>query len=61
MKLGVEIINFKITNVGRFSIFHAKLQKLRGGFSSFLSIFCHFLSFFQAEIEFLEGLGGLFE
>ena len=61
VNLGVEIINFKITPVGRFSIFHAKLQVFAGLGALFGNFFGTFLSFVQAKLEFLAGLGGLFE
>ena len=61
MKLGVEIFFSKSPVVGRFLIFHVKLQfldRLDGFFGQF---FVNFLSFFQAKLELLAGLGGLFE
>merc|ERR1711973_631388 len=47
--------------VGRFSNFHSKLQDFAGLDGFFGQFFVNFLSFLEAKLEFLAGLGGLFE
>ena len=41
--------------------YHSKLQVFAGLDGFFGQFFVNFLSFFEAKLEFLAGLGGLFE
>ena len=61
MKLGVEIFFSKSPIVGRFSIFHAKLQVFAGLGAFLMEFFVIFVSFFHAKFQFFAGLDGLFE
>ena len=57
---GSRIFFSKSPKVGRFSIFHAKLQILKGGFSFFWSSFCRFFGIFSSKTWVFSGAGWSF-
>ena len=59
--LGVENVFSKSPQVGRFSIFQAKLQVFAGVGALFGTFFGTFLSFFHAKFQFFARLGDILE